>query len=960
MVNATAKRPTGPSARAARRVRTQGYDRVMATPLDPAEQAPLASAPAGAQQIGPYEVVREIARGGMGVVYVARRSGEQQEVALKLLLKSDQAEAKDVERFRIEAAAAGALSHPNIVAIHEVGQDERGCHYMAMEFVDGDSLQGLLRRQGTMDERTAAEMTIKLARALQHAHDQRVLHRDMKPANVLVRDGEPLIADFGLAKQQGAGGKSLTVSGEVMGTPAYMPPEQAEGARREIDARSDQYSLGATLYQMLTGLPPFQGQSPINIVMAVLTKPPTAPRKHRPDLDPGLEAIVLKTLSKEREDRYADCEALAQALERWLGEGESTVRGKGALGALAAIALLAIVAAVAFAARPTAESPLVRTGTPEGVSPEVAEGTRPKSAATPSESSGQVALSPADERSSSPGPAPSLAPAMPFNEGQLERVVLLDAGSLEDSSLEHLEVGQPWLVTRTVDGLLFRGNRNASPRLRLPVRSAGGSNRPFLLRVKFRVASLGREMHFGVNLCSQTRASPRLLALAMASKATNSPLFRGFRLRYYPRTAIPSLNRLELFSPEREGFRPTEELTLEVRASDREIEMTTLVSDRVLGRTRGRRAQLDSFQGQNLDLEVGFIQSNTRDGRREGGFSRQFNAGEALLISCELLAEPGAFVPAPAHEPQDAWRLLGRAGRALARRDAARASQLLSDPLLSAEAASGSGVPARAGMLRALAALGRGDRGEAIQELRQLDALEQERFPRLGSRAENPKVFMSHMGSSFWGLRTADLPLVDSKLRGLFVDAYRAHILHPETDPQAFAAAQGLFFELNADTLPGLGAAYQAARAEDMAPLARLIRARVAKTLRRENAWGLRDHASSWYALSLSAAEPPAGSPSDPVAGYLWNRAGALTLAWHHLEPSVKNEDPLKRWVAVNFGANALYRRGDYAGAHELWKAVEAEALEGPLRLPSGALDTGVDDTMVASFQHAGRMLGGR
>lgn len=968
------QRPPGDGADSVTLV-ADGEDSVTLVAAGPPPQPPPAPAPVGPRQIGPYEVVREIARGGMGVVYVARRSGEEEELALKLLLNSDQAEAKDVERFKIEAAAAGKLSHPNIVKIHDVGQDARGCHYMVMDYVDGGSLQGLLRRQGPMDERQAAGMTIKLARALQHAHDQRVLHRDMKPANVLVRDGEPLIADFGLAKQQGASGKSLTVTGEVMGTPAYMPPEQAEGARKEIGARSDQYSLGATLYEMLTGLPPFQGQSPINVVMAVLTKPPMAPRKRRPELDAGLEAIVLKTLSKEREERYPDCEALAQALEGWLGEGGSGARSKGVLAALATVALLAIGAAVAFAAGSAKESPPATVAAVEKTSPpNVAESARPQSAGSPAETPsespvGEEPSSSLDVTRPSPEPAPSLSPPMPFDEGKLERVVLLDADSLSDSSLEHLEVGQPWLVTRTAEGLLFRGNRNASPRLRLPLRSAGVSNRPFMLRVKFRVASLGRELQFGVNLCSQIRGSPRLLALAMAmaSKAQNTDLFRGFRLRYYPKSVLPSPKRLELFSPEREGFRPTEELTLEVRASEGELEMTTLVGDRVLGRTRGRRVGLDSFQAQDLDLEVGFIQSNSLHGRRPKGFSRQLNRGEALLISCELLAEPGTFVLAPAHERQNPWRLLGRAGRTLlARRDPARVSQLLSDPLLSGSAGQERMVRARTSMLRALAALRRGERESAIQELRQLDALEQEQFPRFGSRTpDNEKAFMKRMGSSFWGLRTADLPLVESDVRGLFVDAYRAHVLHPETDSKAFADAQGLFFELDAGTLSGLDEAYQAARAKDMAPLARLIRDRVAKTLRREDRWGLRQYAGSWFALSLSAAEPPAGLASDPVAGYLWELAGAPALAWKLLEPSVKSEDPFQRWVAVNFGASALYRQGDYAGAHKLWKAIAVEALEGPLRLVDadgvvGAVDTGVHDSMVASFEHADRMIGSR
>jgi len=928
------------------------------THLAEAPPPPLraASGPGEARRIGPYEVVREIARGGMGVVYVARRAGQQEKLALKLLLNSEQAEPKDIERFQVEAAAAGKLSHPNIVKIQDVGRDARGCHYMVMDYVEGDSLQGLLRRQGPMDSRGAAEMAIKLARALQHAHDQRVLHRDMKPANVLVREGEPLIADFGLAKEQGADGKSLTVTGEVMGTPAYMPPEQAEGARKEIDARSDQYSLGATLYQMLTGLPPFQGQSPINIVMAVLTKPPVSLRKRRPDLDPELEAIVLKTLSKEREERYPDCEALARALEEWLGGGEAKKGTKGALLALVAVALLAVGGAFAFAAGPrpeettaasAANSPLVASLLPTATPAESASPTVTRAESAPPATPDPIAAY-------TPPPLEAL-----FDESRLERVVLLNAHSLEDGSLEHLEVGQPWLVTPTAEGLRFRGNRNASPRLRFPLRSLSSSNQPFMLRLKFRVTHLGRELRFGVGLCSRDRTRPRLLAVALANGTTKRPDFCGLRLRYYPRLPFSKGGYQELFSPRLEGFRPPEDLTtIEIRADEGRLEFTTLVGDQLLDRTRVLRHRPDGFQGGDLDLEVGFVQSNTVHERRIKGFSRQLNSGEALMVSCELLAEPGTFAPVPAQKLP--WRLLGLAGRALARGDLPRARQLLADPLLASEVATEHRVRVRVGVLRGLTALAGGDRPQAIKELRELDAGEQAWFPSVGTRADDKERFMSGMGSSFWGLRSADLPLVDTKLRSLFVEAYRAHVLEPGTDPEAFAQAQGRFFELDPETLSALSAACRSARAGDTAPFASLVRARVAKSLRREEPWGLRHHLSSWLALNLSLAEPATDSPRDTVAGYLWNRAGAHSLAWPLLEPSLESEDPFQRWIAVNFGADALYRQGDYARALELWEEIEAEALEGPLSLPEGGVDTGVSESLLAPFKHARRMVESR
>lgn len=622
---------------------------------------------------------------------------------------------------------------------------------------------------------------------------------------------------------------------------------------------------------------------------------------------------------------------------------------------LAALALLAIAGGAAFALRDRGEDATTPPPATATASDVVLPSAGPTSSDRPS---------PTPVVDYSPPPAPSVAYTPPaldplFDEEDLERVVLLDAKSLDDPALEHLEVGHPWLLTRTPEGLRFRGNRNASPRLRLPLKSTPGKNARFMLRAKFRVQRLGKELHFGVNLSSQSRNPPRLLALAMATKATDRPDFRGVRLRYYPKPLPPNFAppREELFSPQLLGFRPDRELTIEVRASEHELELTTLEGKQVLDRTRAARARFDSLQAQGLDLEVGFVQSNTVDERRSKGFSTFFNTGNALLISCELLAEPGTFtLDSPkAH----AWRLLGRAGRALARGDLDRTGQLLADPLLSPAGIREDGVHVRAGVLRALLARARGDRQEAIRELRLLDAREQERFPTVGSRKADKERFVVGMGTSFWGLRTADLPLVDSDLRSLFIDAYRAHLQDPETDLAAFAEAQRRFFEQTDNSLPGLSEAFRAARAKDMAPLAALVRERVAKTLRRDDSWGLRHHLAAWLALNLSAAEPPFGSSQDTVAGYAWNLAGANALAWELLQPSLESKDPAQRWVAVNYGANARYRQGDHAGAYELWSALEAEGLEGPRRIrDSDEVDAGVYEVMRKRFEHARRMTG--
>ena len=283
-----------------------------------------------ARQLGPYTLERELARGGMGAVWVARRPGLDREVALKLLLGEDQAQ---VERFRTEARIAARLRHPGIVAIHDVGED-RGKHYLVMDLIKGQSLHARLE-QGPLDPRQAVELCAKLARALAYAHAQAVLHRDLKPHNVLLDErGEPLLTDFGLAKDAGQE-EGLTRTGQVMGTPAYMAPEQAEGQPDLIDRRTDVYGLGATLYELLTGRPPFAASTRMALIAAVLTKPPASPRALRPQVDRDLETIVLRCLEKEQEARYPSAVALAEDLERWLRDEPILARRPGPLERLA-------------------------------------------------------------------------------------------------------------------------------------------------------------------------------------------------------------------------------------------------------------------------------------------------------------------------------------------------------------------------------------------------------------------------------------------------------------------------------------------------------------------------------------------------------------------------------------------------------------------------------------------------
>jgi formylglycine-generating enzyme required for sulfatase activity/predicted Ser/Thr protein kinase len=271
--------------------------------------------------IGNYEILEEIARGGMGIVFKARHVPLGRIAALKLIKSDDIAGDEEVQRFHAEASAAALLEHPNIVPVYEVGQHKER-HFFSMAFVEGQSLAKRLVT-GPLPPREAAELVLKVARAIAYAHSRGVVHRDLKPGNILLdKNGQPRVTDFGLAKRvnamaEGSGVEPLTVTGQILGTPSYMPPEQAAG-KTDVGPLADVYSLGAVLYALLTGRPPFQSATVMDTLMAVLKEEPIAPRKLNSSVPLDLNTICLKCLEKEPRRRYGSAGELADELQRYL------------------------------------------------------------------------------------------------------------------------------------------------------------------------------------------------------------------------------------------------------------------------------------------------------------------------------------------------------------------------------------------------------------------------------------------------------------------------------------------------------------------------------------------------------------------------------------------------------------------------------------------------------------------
>src|SRR5262245_2663253 len=289
---------------------------------------PAAGAKPLPEQFGRYRIVRKLGQGGMGSVYLAHDGPLDRQVALKVPHFTPEDGPEVLERFYREARAAGSIQHPNICQVFDIGQID-GTPFVTIAYIEGKTLAELIRDGQALPQRPAAALVRKLALALDEAHRRGVIHRDLKPANVMVTpQHEPVVMDFGLARRVDRQDERLTRSGAILGTPAYMPPEQVQGDTAAMGPGCDVYSLGVVLYELLTGQLPFRGPA-MAVLGQILTQKPQRPSEHRPDLDPALEAICLKAMAKKVSNRYASMAAFARALGDYLGGEDGSPAGKG-------------------------------------------------------------------------------------------------------------------------------------------------------------------------------------------------------------------------------------------------------------------------------------------------------------------------------------------------------------------------------------------------------------------------------------------------------------------------------------------------------------------------------------------------------------------------------------------------------------------------------------------------------
>ncbi|MCY3023842.1 MAG: serine/threonine-protein kinase, partial [Planctomycetota bacterium] len=364
----------------------------------------------GARMLGQYKLLRPLGEGGMGAVFLAEDTIGQRTVAVKVLARKRAGDSQFVSRFRREAKAAGRLNHPNIVGAYTTGV-EQGQHYLVMEYCEGESLNKTIRRDGFLPWDRAVEIIIQVAHGLQHAHAHAIIHRDIKPPNIIVaNDGTAKILDMGLSKDIGAGEQSFsTQTGMALGTPHYISPEQARG-ERNIDGRADIYSLGATLYHMVTGRTPFEGLTGAMIMLKHIHEQIPNPQDIREDIPDSVAQVIQKMTAKEPADRYRDCTEL-------LGDLELVLMGKMPTTQVLAVNRSAAAMGVGPARQAAGETPAVGAAQDETA---VQAGEQPGQG-------GQFAQ-PAEQ----PGEAVMLAP----QQGRRHQPPFLGGGTRKDEPVE--------------------------------------------------------------------------------------------------------------------------------------------------------------------------------------------------------------------------------------------------------------------------------------------------------------------------------------------------------------------------------------------------------------------------------------------------------------------------------------------------------------------------------------------
>ena len=286
------------------------------------------------ERFGPYRVEEVIGAGGMGIVYRALDESLQRQVALKTLVPALAADPEFVARFKREAQSAAALNHPHITQIYSIGQ-EGTVPFFAMELIRGRSLEALMKERGPLDPLEAARYMVQAAQGLRHAAQRKLIHRDIKPSNLMLsEDGIVKITDFGLAKAAKSDTR-LTSTGEVLGSPGYISPEQAEGGA--IDARSDIYSLGATFYHLVTGKLPFEAPTPVAMIIKHLNEPLRSPRAVNPAIPYPIAAVIQRMMAKRPGERFQDYDALLRELERAISLGPTAGTGVFSAAAVAGL-----------------------------------------------------------------------------------------------------------------------------------------------------------------------------------------------------------------------------------------------------------------------------------------------------------------------------------------------------------------------------------------------------------------------------------------------------------------------------------------------------------------------------------------------------------------------------------------------------------------------------------------------